>query len=122
MTPRSPDFFFELRVRFLSEGRDASALLLQTPPESLDLAVVKAVVHSWAGVGGMLDCPQITMQARIIEQLIREPYEGSRQMIWNALKASHQVFCEKLGGSFALERDRSAVVVSSQPQIDPVVH
>ena len=49
---------------------------MQNTPESLDLAAVKKVVHAWAGAGGMLGCPQITMQARIIEQLIREPYEG----------------------------------------------
>jgi HPt (histidine-containing phosphotransfer) domain-containing protein len=115
MSEKSQDFFFELRLRFLSEGREASALLLQTPAESLDLATVKSIVHSWAGIGGMLDCPQITMQARIIEQLIREPYEGSSQQIWNALKASHQFFCERLNGLFALERDPTPVVVAGQP-------
>lgn len=95
--PEQPrDLFSELRLRFLSEGQQSSALLLQTPPESLDLAVVKAVVHSWAGAGGMLGCPQITTQARIIEQLIREPYDGSRQLIWNALNASHQAFTQRI--------------------------
>jgi hypothetical protein len=96
MSEKSPDLFFELRLRFLSEGRDAAALLLETSPESLNLPAVKTLVHSWAGIGGMLGCPQITMQARIIEQLIREPYEGSRQDIWNALNASHSFFRDKL--------------------------
>jgi hypothetical protein len=118
----SPDFFFELRMRFLAEGRDASALLLQTSPESLDLPVVKTLAHSWAGVGGMLDCPQITMQARIIEQLIREPYDGCRQHIWNALRASHEFFCDRLNGSFPLECDGGTVIIAGQPHVDSVVH
>jgi HPt (histidine-containing phosphotransfer) domain-containing protein len=69
-------------------------MLLQTPAESLDLPTVKKVVHAWAGAGGMLGCPQITTQARIIEQLIREPFHGSRQSIWDALQTSHQVFSQ----------------------------
>lgn len=71
-------------------------MLLQAAPESLDLAAVKTIVHSWAGIGGMLGCSQITIQARIIEQLIREPYEGSRQQIWDALSTSHQFFSHNL--------------------------
>ena len=96
MPHESPDLFAELRLRFLSEGRQSSAMLLQTPPQSLDLPTVKKVVHAWAGAGGMLGCPQITTQARIIEQLIREPFDGSLQCIWDALNLSHQVFCQRI--------------------------
>jgi HPt (histidine-containing phosphotransfer) domain-containing protein len=94
MPHQSSDLFYELRLRFLSEGQQSSALLLQTPAESLDLPTVRKVVHAWAGAGGMLGCPQITTQARIIEQLIREPIDGSRQSIWDALQTSHQVFSQ----------------------------
>lgn len=44
----------------------------------------------------MLGCAQITTQARIIEQLIREPFDGSSQQIWDALNASHRYFCENI--------------------------
>ncbi len=96
MPDQSSDLFFELRLRFLAEGQQACAVLLQNNPEALDLAVVKKVVHGWAGAGGMLGCPQITVQARIIEQLIRDPFEGSLQCIWDAINTSHQVFSQRI--------------------------
>ncbi len=96
MQKKSPDFFDDLRIRFLSEGQESSRMLLQTAPDALDLATDPQIVHSWAGIGAMLGCSQITMQARIIEQLIREPYEGSRQQIWDALSISYQFFTRNL--------------------------
>ncbi|MEO8594592.1 MAG: response regulator [Candidatus Solibacter sp.] len=81
-----------LRRRFLQEGQDTARRILLDLDGMFDAAASARAVHQWVGTGGLLGYPELSRQAREVENLLRErPVDGAqvRELLTNLLLAFH---------------------------------
>lgn len=85
----------DLRQRFLTEGEKTCMSLLDRSTGAWDARRAKEALHQWAGLGGMLGCPEITAYARKLERLLEIAPERCWPLIVEGLEELTEMFRAK---------------------------
>jgi two-component system cell cycle response regulator DivK len=72
------DLLSELRNILLAEGRDQIPRLLGDLETEFNVDKARRFFHRWAGIAGTLGYPEITRQARKLDELLTFPLTGSQ--------------------------------------------
>jgi two-component system cell cycle response regulator DivK len=92
------DLLRELRNGFIGDGVETSGRYTITKHYSDELETMRRVVHHWAGMGGTLGYPEITTQARELEETLEKLPWNWKQLATHAFEQLHDLFARSIGG------------------------
>lgn len=82
----SEDLLSELRNNLLAQGMDEIPKLLASLETEFHVDKARRFFHRWAGIAGTLGCPEITEQARKLEELLTFPVTETRGTLRDGLQ------------------------------------
>jgi two-component system cell cycle response regulator DivK len=91
------DLLRELRNRFIGDGVEASRRYLDNERYAEELETMRRVVHHWAGMGGTLGFPEITREARELEETLQKMPWNWKQRATQAFEQLHDLFARGIG-------------------------
>lgn len=86
------DLLSELRNNLLAEGLDQIPKLLESLETEFNADKARRFFHRWAGLAGTLGCPEITEQARKLEELLTYPAIETRATLRAGLQELNSCF------------------------------
>jgi len=90
----SEDLLAELRNNLLAEGLDEIPKLLANLETEFHVEKARRFFHRWAGIAGTLGSPEITRQARNLEELLTHPVVETKETLRTRMKALMACFSE----------------------------
>jgi len=91
------DLLRELRNGFIGDGVEASRRYLDNERYGEELETMRRVVHHWAGMGGTLGFPEITREARELDETLQKMPWNWKQRATQAFEQLHDLFAHSIG-------------------------